>query len=144
MSDKCFVDTNILVYAHDRSTGIKHERAQGLIERLWRDGTGVLSTQVLQELCVNLRRKVKRPLPMEELRQIIRDYSRWELVSHTAESIIEALALEVRYRISFWDALILQAAESCGASILYSEDLSSGQRFGTLLVVNPFAGPPIT
>jgi len=57
MSDKFFVDTNILVYAHDRAAGIKHERARSLIEKLWNSGGGVLSTQVLQELCVNLRRK---------------------------------------------------------------------------------------
>lgn len=58
MSDKCFVDTNILVYAHDRSAGVKHQHARLLLEQLWDSGQGVLSTQVLQELCVNLRRKV--------------------------------------------------------------------------------------
>ena len=60
MSDKYFVDTNILMYAHDTSAGAKHERAKALVEELWRDRTGVVSTQVLQELSVNLRRNTRR------------------------------------------------------------------------------------
>jgi predicted nucleic acid-binding protein len=137
MSDKCFVDTNILVYAHDRSTGIKHQRAQELLEQLWASGLGVLSTQVLQELCINLRRKVNRPLPVQELRLLIRDYSTWEIVINTSESVLQALEIETRYKTSFWDALIIHAAESSGASTLYSEDLAAGQRYGALQVVNP-------
>jgi predicted nucleic acid-binding protein len=137
MSDKCFVDTNILVYAHDRSAGVKHQRAQMLLEQLWDSGQGVLSTQVLQELCVNLRRKASQPLPVEEVRQLIRDYSTWEIVTNTAESVLQALDIEMRYKTSFWDALIFQAAESSGASILYSEDLATGQRYGAIQVVNP-------
>jgi predicted nucleic acid-binding protein len=73
MAEKYFVDTNILIYAHDRSTGLKHDRARQLVERLWDTGQGVLSTQVLQELCVNLRRRVARPVPLDELRSLIRD-----------------------------------------------------------------------
>jgi len=137
MSDKYFVDTNILVYAHDSSAGAKHQRAQMLIEKLWGSGEGVLSTQVLQELCINLRRKVRHPLPVAELRLLLRDYSTWEVVTNTPESILLALDIQVRYKTSFWDALILQAAESSAASILYSEDLANGQRYGTLQVVNP-------
>ena len=137
MSDKCFVDTNILVYAHDRSAGVKHQRAQMLLEQLWDSGQGVLSTQILQELCVNLRRKASQPLPVEEVRQLIRDYSTWEIVTNTAESVLQVLDIEMRYKTSFWDALIFQAAESSGASILYSEDLATGQRYGAIQVVNP-------
>ena len=74
----------------------------------------MLSTQVLQELCINLRRKTARPLPVEEIRQIIQDYLSWEIVVNTPASILHALEIEVRYRISFWDALILHAAESAG------------------------------
>ena len=137
MSDRCFVDTNILVYAHDRSAGAKHQRAQILLEKLWDSGQGVLSTQVLQELCINLRRKVSHPLPLEEVRLLIRDYSTWEVVTNTPESILQALDIELRYKTSFWDALILQAAESSGASVLYSEDLATGQHYGAIRVVNP-------
>ncbi len=137
MSDKFFVDTNILVYAHDRSAGVKHQRAQVLVEQLWHSGEGVLSTQVLQELCVNLRKKVRAPLPVEAVRLLVQDYATWEVVSNTPESIIQALYIETRYKTSFWDALILQAAESAGASILYSEDLAATQRYGSIQIVNP-------
>ena len=139
MSDRCFVDTNILVYAHDRSTGLKHERARLLIEELWNSGRGVLSTQVLQELCINLRRKSSRPLSVEETRRLVQDYLSWEVFVNTPASTIQALDLEVRYKISFWDALILQAAESSGVAILYSEDLATGQRYGSIRIVNPLS-----
>jgi predicted nucleic acid-binding protein len=140
MADKYFVDTNILIYAHDRSTGIKHERARQVIEALWTSGQGVLSTQVLQELCVNLRRKVARPLAVDEIRRLIHDYQSWEIVVNTPEAVIQALEIEVRYKTSFWDALILQAAEQSGAAILYSEDLAAKQRYATVAVVNPLVG----
>ena len=137
MSDKFFVDTNILVYAHDRGAGVKHERARSLIESLWNSGGGVLSTQVLQELCVSLRRKTAHPLSIEQLRRLLQDYMSWDVVINTAESILEALVIEHRYNISFWDALIIQAAGSSGATIVYSEDLADGQTYGPLRVVNP-------
>lgn len=137
MSDKCFVDTNILVYAHDRSTGDKHLRARTLVDQLWDSGLGVLSTQVLQEFCYNIRRKAANPLPVDEVRLLLRDYSTWEVVTNTSSSIVGALDLEMRYKISFWDALILNAAEVAGTSILYSEDLANGQRCGSVRVVNP-------
>lgn len=137
MSDKFFVDTNILVYAHDRGAGVKHERARSLIESLWNSGGGVLSTQVLQELCVSLRRKTAHPLSIEQLRRLLQDYMSWDVVFNTAESILEALVIEHRYNISFWDALIIQAAGSSGATIVYSEDLADGQTYGPLRVVNP-------
>jgi len=141
MSDKCFVDTNILVYAHDRLAGVKRQRAQMLLEQLWDSGQGVLSTQVLQELCINLRRKISHPLPVDEVRRLIRDYATWEVVTNTSESVLQALDIELRYKTSFWDALILQAAESSGASILYSEDLATGQRYRAVQVVNPLIQP---
>ena len=137
MPDKYFVDTNILIYAHDRTTGVKHERARVLIEKLWTSGQGVLSTQVLQELCVNLRRKVARPLGVDEIRRLVNDYMSWEVVVNSAEAVIQALEIEMRYKTSFWDALILQAAEQSGAAILYSEDLAPKQSYGTVRVVNP-------
>jgi predicted nucleic acid-binding protein len=137
MSDKCFVDTNILVYAHDNSAGVKGQRAKTLLLQLWDSGRGVLSTQVLQELCINLRRKAGNPLPVDEVRRLIREYSTWEVVTNTPESVLRALEIEMRYKTSFWDALILQAAEDAGASILYSEDLATGQRYGGIQVMNP-------
>jgi predicted nucleic acid-binding protein len=137
MKDKPFVDTNILVYAHDLVAGIKNERARALVGKLWTSGGGVLSTQVLQELCINLRRNAAKPLTVEETRSLIEDYSDWEIVVNTQNSVIEALAMEARYQISFWDALIIHAAEKSGAAILYSEDLSDGRIYGSVRVVNP-------
>jgi predicted nucleic acid-binding protein len=137
MAETYFVDTNILVYAHDRSAGRKHELARRLVERLWATSEGVLSTQVLQELCVNLRRKMRDPFSLEEAREVIHDYLRWRIVVNTAESVLRALDIEARHKVSFWDALVIQAAESAGASVLYSEDLSAGQKFGDLRIVNP-------
>jgi len=127
-----------MVYAYDRSAGEKHKGAKALLEQLWNSDRGVLSTQVLQEFCVNLRRKASRPLSVDETRPLIQDYSSWEIVVNTPESILQALDIEARYKISFWDALIIQAAESSGAVILYSEDLASGQNYGSIRVVNPF------
>src|SRR4029077_13596002 len=140
MAQKYFIDTNILIYAHDRSAGTKHDRARELIERLWTSGEGVLSTQVLQELCINLRRKVARPLPIEEIRRLIQDYLSWEIIVNTPESVLQALDIEARYKISFWDALVLHAAEISGAAVLYSEDMGAGQYYGAIQVVNPLVG----
>lgn len=137
MSAKSFVDTNILVYAHDLTQGAKHEKARRLVQDLWDSGNGALSTQVLQELCVSLRRKAVRPLSAEGTRKVIEDYSTWEVVVNTAESVVEALDIELRHKISFWDALIVKAAGSCGAEVLYSEDLADGRSYGTVRVINP-------
>ena len=138
MSDRYFVDTNVLMYAHDTSAATKHERAKALVEELWRDRTGVVSTQVLQELSVNLRRKTGRPLDVKATREIVSDYLTWHVVVNGGESILEALDLEARYQVSFWDALVLCAAQAYGAEVLYSEDLSDGQMYGSVRVTNPF------
>ena len=137
MSDKYFIDTNILMYAHDTSAVAKHERAKTLVQELWRDRTGVVSTQVLQELSVNLRRKAGRPLDAKATREIVADYLTWHVVVNGGESILDALDLEARYQISFWDALVVQAAQASGAEVLYSEDLSDGQTYGSVRVINP-------
>jgi predicted nucleic acid-binding protein len=137
MSDRFFVDTNILMYAHDKAAGAKHERAKALVEELWRNRTGVVSTQVLQELSVNLRKKAGRPLDARATREIITDYLTWHVVVNGGESILEALDLEARFQICFWDALVVQAAHTSGAEVLYSEDLSDGQTYGAVRVINP-------
>jgi predicted nucleic acid-binding protein len=139
MSDRYFVDTNILMYAHDTAAGEKHERAKGVFEALWSDRSGAVSTQVLRELCVNLRRKTAKPPDIEATRDIVTDYLTWHLVVNGGVSILDALEIEQRYRVSFWDALVIAAAQECGANVLYSEDLSDGQMYGSIRVVNPFA-----
>ena len=138
MSDRYFVDTNVLMYAHDSAAGEKHQRAKVLVEKLWETRAGVVSTQVLQELAVNLRRKAKKPLDAKATREVVSDYLTWQVVVNGGYSILEALDLEAKYQISFWDALILEAAQVSGAEVLYSEDLSDRQAYGAVRVVNPF------
>src|SRR5688500_20166861 len=94
MSDKYFVDTNILMYAHDTAAGEKHARAKALVEALWESRSGVISTQVLQELAVNLRRKAKNPVDPKATRDIVSDYLAWQVVVNGGDSILEALDLE--------------------------------------------------
>jgi predicted nucleic acid-binding protein len=136
--DKSFVDTNVLVYAHDRGAGRKHEIAKALVENLWRQRKGVISIQVLQEFYVNVRRKALNPVRPKEAKQLLADYMSWEVVINDGESLLQAVETETRYKISFWDALIVQAANAAGATVLYSEDLSHDQRYGATRVNNPF------
>lgn len=138
MSGKCFVDTNVLVYVYDLSAGVKCSRAQELTSELWDLRKGVVSTQVLQELYIALRRRLKIPVSIADASGIVRDYFEWEVVINGRDSIIRAAELEARYKISFWDGLILQAAERAGADLMYSEDLSHGQIYGSVKVLNPF------
>jgi predicted nucleic acid-binding protein len=137
MSGKCFVDTDILVYAHDRSAGVKHLRAQMLLESLWDSGWGVVSTQVLDEMCIHFCRNANNPPPVEEVRLMVRDYSAWEVVPNTPEGVQAALEIVLRHKVHFWDALILEAAQRAGVSVLYSEHLATQPRYGEILVVNP-------
>jgi predicted nucleic acid-binding protein len=143
MSDRYFIDTNILMYAHDSAAGEKHEKAKVLVETLWETRSGVVSTQVLQELAVNLRKKARKPLDVKATRDVVSDYLAWQVVVNGGDSILEALNIEARYQVSFWDALVIQAALASGAEILYSEDLSDGQHYGSVRVINPFkaSGP---
>ena len=136
-----FVDTNVLVYAEDRDAGRKHELARDLIVALWNDRTGVVSVQVLQELYVTLIRKVRRALAPARALEIVREYLTWQVVDNTSALLVDAIALQQKSGISFWDASIVQAGISAGCDRLYSEDLNAGQRFGRLEVVNPFAPP---
>jgi predicted nucleic acid-binding protein len=138
MSGKAFVDTNIMVYAYDAQGGEKSGVAQDLLAQLWIEKRGVLSTQVLQEFCVNVRRKFSKPMTMDKLRDTIQVYRSWRVVVNSAESILRALEIEEKHGMSFWDALIVQAAERAGCEILYSEDLAHGQEYEGVLVVNPF------
>jgi predicted nucleic acid-binding protein len=135
---KAFVDTNVLVYAYDRGAGSKHERALGLVEKLWMEGSGALSTQVLQEFYVNVRRKARKPISHKQARSLIADYMSWDPVVNDGASMLEAIDVEQHYKLSFWDSLIVVAAQKSGASVLFSEDFNDGQKFGPVQVLNPF------
>lgn len=133
-----FVDTNILIYAHDLSAGEKHVRARKLIEDLWQSGEGCLSIQVLQEFYVNVTQKVAKPLPAEAAAQIIADLSVWDVHSPRAEDVLGAIQLQQQYPLSFWDAMIVASAHQLGCPVLWSEDLNPGQVYGQVEVKSPF------
>ncbi len=98
----------------------------------------MISTQVVQELYVNVRRKAQNPIEPDEARRLVEDYLRWEVVANDGGTILGALDLEQRYCLSFWDALILQAAKMANTTILYSEDMGHGHLYDQVEVVNPF------
>ena len=130
-----FVDTNILIYAHDRSAGAKYIKAKELIKEAWqRPYPPAISTQVLQELYVNLRRKqVEATLAME----VVRNFFRWEVIEGGVALVEAGFQVEAKWKLSFWDSLIVAAALRARATILWSEDLNDGQRFDKLTVFNP-------
>ena len=131
-----FVDTNVLVYGHDPEAGPKHELAAALLVRLFAEGTGALSTQVIAEFCSACTKKSSLPAAMAE--DIVRELGAWTLHRPEHSDLIAAWRLRLRYQISWWDALIIQSAERVGADVLWSEDLNHGQRYGSVTVRNPF------
>jgi len=138
-SGKTFVDTNVLIYAHDVDAGRKHEIAKALLHELWSARSGLLSAQVLQEFYVNVTRKIRTPIAKSEARDVVTAYSAWCAEPTTIADIEAAFKIEDTARIGFWDALIVAVAQRCGATRLLSEDLNAGQRIAGLTVTNPFA-----
>jgi predicted nucleic acid-binding protein len=134
-----FIDTNVLAYAHDGSEVRRQPIAAGVIDDLWRSRDGVLSTQVLTEFYVVVTRKFKPPLSRREARDLIDAYSAWPVIQVDPTLIIAASALEERHSLSFWDALIVEAARRAGADRLVSEDLQHGRRIAGMVIENPFA-----
>lgn len=138
MSDRVFVDTNILVYAHDVDTGNKHSHARELVSQLWETRTGILSTQVLQEFIVAVTRKVPSPISAAQARRAVRNYAAWELVVNDIRIILQATEIQEAHQLSFWDALIVSAAFAGNAAVIATEDLNHGQRIEGILIRNPF------
>ncbi|HLA16922.1 MAG TPA: PIN domain-containing protein [Candidatus Limnocylindrales bacterium] len=133
-----FVDTNVLIYAYDRSAGHKRSIARSRLADLWETHTGVLSAQVLQEFYVNVTRKLARPLSAVRARHIVTDYASWPMHLVEATDIIRASEVEQRHGISFWDALVVVAASRLGAARLLTEDLGHGQVIAGVRIENPF------
>lgn len=135
MTGKAFLDTNILVYASDRDSPWKRERAQALVADL--SGRAVVSTQVLQEYFVATTRKLNvEPLRAKDAIRATRSSA--EIITVTPDLIDRAIDLAVLLPVSFWDGLILSAAESAACTVVYSEDLNPGQRYAGVTVLNPF------
>jgi predicted nucleic acid-binding protein len=133
-----FVDTNILVYAHDTDAGRRHEVASALVRQLWDARDGVLSTQVLQEFYVTITRKIPKPIARKDARDLVQTYTAWQVIGVEAVDILAASDYEERFRLSFWDALILISALKANADELVSEDLLAGRRIRGLQITNPF------
>lgn len=140
MSGRTFVDTNILIYAHDVDAGIKHETAKEVLRELWNERKGFLSVQVLQEFYVNVTRKIPHPLSRESARQVVNSYMVWCIETTPAE-ISAAFRFEDESRIGFWDALIVSSAFKGGAERILSEDFSADQRIAGIQIENPFVVP---
>ena len=138
MSGKTFVDTNVLIYAHDVDAATKNEVAKHVLQELWNERTGALSTQVLQEFYVNVTRKIASPLSKSSARAIVNSYVVW-CVETTPAEISAAFRIEDEARIGFWDALIFAAALKAGADRILSEDLNAGQTVSGVRIENPFA-----
>jgi predicted nucleic acid-binding protein len=133
-----FVDTNVLIYAHDQSAGLKHERAKQLLSELWENRKGCLSVEVLQEFYASVTQKVPEPLAPETAAQLIADLSTWQVHQPGAKDVLEAIALQSRHQLSFWDSMIVASAMALGCEILWSEDLNPGQSYAAVVVRNPF------
>jgi predicted nucleic acid-binding protein len=134
-----FVDTNILVYAHGvGDEDVRGPQARTVLSRLWRAGTGVLSTQVLQEFYAVATRKLKPPLSPKQAREIVVAYTDWCTVNSDPALIVSASRLAEKHTIAFRDALVIEGALQAGAAKLLSEDLQHGRSFDSLVIANPF------
>jgi predicted nucleic acid-binding protein len=142
MSARFFVDTNLLVYSRDASEPEKQARAALWMEALWERGNGRVSAQVLHEFYVTVTRKLDPGMSTERARAEVRDLSTWNPVPVDETLLERAWAVESRFGFSFWDALIVAAAEVAECDYLLTEDLQADQQLDTLTVVDPFATTP--
>ena len=138
MTDAVFVDTNVLIYAHDADAGAKRVAAVEALEQLWEHGTGRLSVQVLQEFYVNATRKLASPVAHSTAREIVQSYGAWVREATTPDTVTRAIDLAQLARLSFWDALIVASAEQADCKVVLSEDLNPGQAIAGIRIVNPF------
>lgn len=138
MTDRTFVDTNVLVYAHDVDAGQRHDVAKSLVAELWETRRAVISTQVLQEFYVNATRKIPSPLPRATARRIVNTYAVWQTELIAPVDVHRASELEEQHKLSFWDALIVAAALKGGATTILTEDMSAGRTISGIRIDNPF------
>jgi predicted nucleic acid-binding protein len=135
------VDTTVLVYAYDSSETTKQPVASALLDDLWATRRGTLSTQVLQEFYNAVTRKVPNPLLPSQAREIVTQYLAWPVVVIRPDLILGASRLEEQHRLSFWDALVIEAARVAGAARLLTEDMQHGRVIEGIRIENPFAAP---
>ena len=138
MTDKIFVDTNVLVYAHDLDAGEKYKTAAFLIENLWEERNGVISTLVLQEFYVTVTQKISSVFTPANARGIIENYMMWNVEILTSASVLTASIIAEKNQLSFWDAMIVTAARNSGSKKILTEDMNNGQIIDDVLIENPF------
>ena len=139
-ADRFFVDTNVLLYSVDPADAGKQRRAWEWLQPLWEHGCGSLSWQVLHEFYANAIRKLQVPRP--EARKVVRGYAQWVPVETSLGLMEQAWHWMDQARLSYWDSLIMAAAERAGCRYLLSEDFQSGRRYRAITVVNPFHQEP--
>lgn len=138
MTVPVFVDTNVFVYRHDSSDPSKQACAEQWIRLLAHNRSGRLSFQVLQELYVSLTHERRLNFGRSEAQEIIKVLTAWQPVAADLAMLNRAWVLQDRFPLSWWDALIVAAAQTCECRVLLTEDLQDGQEFGEVQVVNPF------
>jgi len=138
MNAKVFVDTNILVYARDSSETEKQQKAKQWIAHLWKNRSGRLSYQSFNEYYVVTTQRLKPGLSKEQARADLNALEAWNPLTVNKKVIDNAWKIQDRYQFSWWDSLILSAAQIQGCEVLLSEDLQDGQVVGGVRVVNPF------
>jgi predicted nucleic acid-binding protein len=136
---RSFFDTNILVYLFDDDAPDKKLRAQSLLEKETAAGRALLSTQVFQEFYVTVTQKLTVPLSSDNAEEVIRRLMALPHVEINSRHILGAIQKSQKFRLSFWDALIIEAAITGGADVLFTEDLQHGQVIEQLKIQNPFA-----
>ena len=136
---KFFFDTNVLVYLFDADSPLKRKKARALFQTHAEAGDILLSTQVLQEFYVSVTRKLARPLDAAVAAEAVTSFAELPLVQIDSDLIVSAIHRSRSNQLSFWDALIVQAAIEGHARTLYSEDMQHGQALDGLRVVNPFS-----
>lgn len=142
MSDAIFVDTNVLVYALDASEPLKQKQAAAWIHHLWRTGTGRVSFQVLQEFYVSVTAKLSPGMKPGDAREVTRSFLAWRPLPADARILEGAWIVQDRYGLSWWDSLIVSAAQASGCRHLLTEDLQEGRTLGDLQVLHPFHSSP--
>jgi predicted nucleic acid-binding protein len=139
MTERIFVDTNVLVYAHDLDGEVKRAIAEHVLRQLWGDETGALSSQVLQEFYAALTSGVASPVPRRAARDLVSAYCVWPVATLDAADLLIASDIEERHRLTFRDALIVVAARKTNATLLLSERVRPFRPIAGLEVQNPFA-----
>ena len=136
IAHEVFVDSNIIIYAHDLDEGKKHIIAEKRLQELWQqDIPANISIQVLQECYVNL---IRKNMPLKDVEETIIDYLKWNIINNDQAILKEGMHLKRKYNLSLWDALIIAAAKAAQVKIILSEDLNDDQTYDGIRVINPF------